>query len=218
VKVCPTGIDIRNGSQLECIQCTACIDACDQVMEKVHKPINLIGYFTENEIEKKIPFRIRAKGIAYFGLWAILFTVLGFLLLNRTPVETVILRTPGNTGMVNGVHRVANLYNFEVVNKTFKTQKVEFRPSRKEARLVWVGKEGFELEAQQVQKGSFFIEFEGSEKTSLTAPLEIEIVTNGEVSDVVKTRFFYLPDPGKMKESGEESEHEEKQGSEHKHD
>jgi len=196
VKVCPTGIDIRNGSQMECIQCTACIDACDQVMEKINKPINLVGYFTENEIEHKIPFSIRAKGYAYFGLWAILFSVLGYLLLNRTPVETVILRTPGNTGMANGQNKVANLYNFEVVNKTFVTQKIEFRADQKAARLIWVGKEGFELESQKVQKGSFFIEFDGSEKTTMTVPIGIEVVTNGKVSDKVKTRFFYLPDPG----------------------
>ena len=212
VKVCPTGIDIRNGSQMECIQCTACIDACDQVMEKVNKPINLVGYFTENEIEKKIPFRIRTKGLAYFGLWAILISVLGFLLFNRTPVETVILRTPGNTGMANGKNKIANLYNFEVVNKTFVNQQISFRPVSKDAKLIWVGKEGFTLEPQKVQKGSFFIEFAGSERTSMTIPVEIEIFTNGEKTDKVKTRFFYLPDPGQSQDKDDKAEdHHEQQ-------
>jgi polyferredoxin len=46
VHVCPTGIDIRNGTQLECINCTACIDACDMVMEKTHRPTRLIGFMS----------------------------------------------------------------------------------------------------------------------------------------------------------------------------
>ena len=51
VKVCPTGIDIRNGTQLECVNCTACIDACDEVMEKVGRPKQLIRYDSLNGIE-----------------------------------------------------------------------------------------------------------------------------------------------------------------------
>ena len=50
VSVCPTGIDIRKGTQLECVNCTACIDVCDEVMDKINKPRNLIGYFSENMI------------------------------------------------------------------------------------------------------------------------------------------------------------------------
>jgi cytochrome c oxidase accessory protein FixG len=58
VLVCPTGIDIRNGTQLECINCTACIDACDMVMDKIEKPRGLIRYASEDQIENwsKIPF------------------------------------------------------------------------------------------------------------------------------------------------------------------
>ncbi len=57
VHVCPTGIDIRNGTQLECINCTACIDECDTIMEGVGLPKGLIRYASEDEIEKKEPFR-----------------------------------------------------------------------------------------------------------------------------------------------------------------
>ncbi|WOC52371.1 cytochrome c oxidase accessory protein [Bergeyella porcorum] len=57
VVVCPTGIDIRNGQQLECVNCTACIDACDEVMEKVGLPKGLIRYATEDEIEQERPFK-----------------------------------------------------------------------------------------------------------------------------------------------------------------
>ena len=54
VKVCPTGIDIRNGTQLECVNCTACIDACDEIMEKVDRPLGLIRYDSEKGIKEGV--------------------------------------------------------------------------------------------------------------------------------------------------------------------
>ncbi len=51
VKVCPTGIDIRRGTQMECIACTMCIDACDEIMRKVGTPEGLIRYSSETELE-----------------------------------------------------------------------------------------------------------------------------------------------------------------------
>jgi polyferredoxin len=53
----PTGIDIRNGTQLECVNCTACIDACDHMMGSVGLPTGLIRYASEDEIARKQPFR-----------------------------------------------------------------------------------------------------------------------------------------------------------------
>lgn len=52
IHVCPTGIDIRNGTQLECVNCTACMDACDEVMEKVERPKGLIRLDSIEGIEK----------------------------------------------------------------------------------------------------------------------------------------------------------------------
>jgi hypothetical protein len=97
--------------------------------------------------------------------------------------------------MVNGPGKIANLYNYEVVNKTFENQEIRFNVKHGYARLIWVGKEGFSIEPQKVQKGSFFIEFDRPENVSLTESIEIEIVTNGEVTDKVKSKFFFLPVP-----------------------
>ena len=194
VKVCPTGIDIRNGSQMECIQCTACIDACNMVMDKTGRKENLIGYFSENELERKFPFQIRPKGKAYFFLWFILLGILSTLLWLRAPVETTLLRTPGNTGMVNSPGFVANLYNYEAVNKTFKNQQVDFRPLDPGMKITWVGQDGFILEKGMVRKGSFFLEMKGEAGLSKTCPVEIEVLAGGKRADVIKTRFFYLPE------------------------
>jgi polyferredoxin len=75
VKACPTGIDIRRGTQqLECINCTMCIDACDEIMEKLKKPSGLIRYTSENELEgkpEKKSFRvyIYAAALSSNGDW-----------------------------------------------------------------------------------------------------------------------------------------------------
>ncbi len=53
VQVCPTGIDIRNGLQMECIHCAQCIDACHDVMTKLHMPTNLIRYSNQDAMEHK---------------------------------------------------------------------------------------------------------------------------------------------------------------------
>ncbi|EDO25799.1 predicted protein, partial [Nematostella vectensis] len=74
VHVCPTGIDIRNGTQLECVNCTACIDECDHMMEKVGLPKGLIRYASEDNIEKKAPFAFTARMKGYS---AVLFILIG---------------------------------------------------------------------------------------------------------------------------------------------
>ena len=63
--MCPTGIDIRNGTQMECVHCTACIDACDAVMEKIRRPRGLIRYASLNGIERGERLRITPRLIGY---------------------------------------------------------------------------------------------------------------------------------------------------------
>src|SRR6478736_8703426 len=71
VNVCPMGIDIRNGTQLECTNCTACIDECDSIMESVNLPKGLIRYASEDEIEKKEPFKFTARMKGYTAVLVI---------------------------------------------------------------------------------------------------------------------------------------------------
>ncbi len=65
VAVCPTGIDIRNGTQMECVHCTACMDACDNVMDKIGSPRGLIRYASLNGIERREPLRFTPRLTGY---------------------------------------------------------------------------------------------------------------------------------------------------------
>ena len=78
VRVCPTGIDIRNGTQLECVNCTACIDACDAIMTSVKKPVGLIRYASENSIVKGVRLKFTTRIKAYTSVLGFVIILVGF--------------------------------------------------------------------------------------------------------------------------------------------
>lgn len=118
VKVCPTGIDIRNGVQMECVGCTACIDACNSIMHKINKPEGLIRYASENSILNKEPLRYTPRMKLYTLLCTVMVMILGVLLYTRKDVSATVMRTPGILFQERGTDSVSNLYNIKLVNKT----------------------------------------------------------------------------------------------------
>ncbi|MDG0816013.1 cytochrome c oxidase accessory protein CcoG [Bdellovibrio svalbardensis] len=92
VQVCPTGIDIRNGLQMECIACTACADACDEIMEKVKKPKGLIRYDTLDFSKISL---FRPRSMIYMAALIVLAAGLTYAISSREPVHIAILRGQG---------------------------------------------------------------------------------------------------------------------------
>ena len=90
VAVCPTGVDIRKGSQIGCIQCGLCIDACDAVMTKVHRPTRLIAYDTDENRERRkrgeanVYRLVRPRTILYAAVIALTGAIMLYALLTRT--------------------------------------------------------------------------------------------------------------------------------------
>ena len=129
VKVCPTGIDIRNGSQMECIHCTACIDACDSVMIKLDRPINLIGFRSENELAGGRRRVIRLRTVLYAVLLTALVTLLGFRLALREDIQTVVLRSellPVET-TVEGRAVIRQWLKLSLINRTGEARSATLR-------------------------------------------------------------------------------------------
>ena len=122
VQVCPTGIDIRNGLQYECIACGACIDACDAVMEKVGYPKGLIRYSTQNAIDGK-PNRVLRPRIVVYGT-ILLALMLGWAwgVTHRTPLIAEILRDR-NALFRETTAGIENGYTLKLVNKTDRAQR-----------------------------------------------------------------------------------------------
>lgn len=129
VKVCPTGIDIRNGTQLECIACTACIDACDEIMEKVGKPTGLIRYTSEAELEK-LPER--AMGFRSALYLIILFVIAGtfiYVLSNKNSLNLRMVKLGKSSYRILNETTVNNLYRINFDNKTDINYNVMIKPS-----------------------------------------------------------------------------------------
>ncbi len=138
VVVCPTGIDIRNGLQLDCIACTACIDACDEVMNKLARPRGLIRYDSQNGLAGKPTKILRARVLLYTALLLLGAGVATFAFGKRTEVEANLLRLPGAPFALDG-ERIRNSYELHLVNK--RTARTTFRleasvPAGTDAELV----------------------------------------------------------------------------------
>lgn len=190
VHVCPTGIDIRNGTQLECVNCTACIDACDDVMDKVGFPKGLIRYTSENNIINKVKFRWTTRIISYCVVFAIMITTLITLLATRSDIETTILRTPGQLFQQEADGRISNLYNIQIVNKTFKDIPVTFRIDDMEGEIRFAGKPLQVIKSEEVSEATFFLILPREKVHKLKTKIKLELISNGEEIDEVTTNFL----------------------------
>jgi polyferredoxin len=116
VQVCPTGIDIRQGLQMECIGCTACIDACDEVMDRIGRPKGLIRYDSQSGFARKPTRWIRPRTLLYFGLLLLGASVATWALSTLRPASFGITRLIG-TPYVLDADSVRNQFFVRIVNK-----------------------------------------------------------------------------------------------------
>lgn len=159
VVVCPTGIDIRNGQQLECVNCTACIDACDEVMEKVGLPKGLVRYATEAEIENQDQFRFTSRMKATTVILALLIGFLGFLMYDRGSMEAKFIKPAGSTFFVkNG--KITNTFIYTLLNKSNEQKKLTVKViAPQNAEIDFFGPDKIILKGDQILKGNINITF-----------------------------------------------------------
>ena len=191
VNVCPTGIDIRNGTQLECVNCTACIDACDYMMEAVDLPKGLIRYASEDDIEKKEPFKFTARLKGYISVLGILTAVLIGILFLRNDIDASILRLPGQLYEHKADNIISNVYTFKLINKTVENiDNVHFRLKSHKGTIKLVSSEFFNVEGQGLAEGTLFIEINASALSGDKDRLEIEVLSRDEVIETTTTAFL----------------------------
>ncbi|MFZ4764223.1 MAG: cytochrome c oxidase accessory protein CcoG [Roseimicrobium sp.] len=119
VQVCPTGIDIRNGLQLECIGCAACVDACDAIMTKVGRPKGLVRYGSLNQLNGGKTRLLRPRTVAYTVLAMLGLVAFGLSLSTVKSVRVLAKRMPG-APFFTGEGVVRNQFTFHVINKSHK--------------------------------------------------------------------------------------------------
>ncbi len=129
VQVCPTGIDIRNGLQYECIGCAACIDGCNQVMHKMGYPKGLIRYSTENALKNGWNFRqimahaVRPRVLVYSAILAAVIIGAGMALFMRVPVKVDVIRDRTSLGREVAGGKIENVYRLQIMNTTEKSHR-----------------------------------------------------------------------------------------------
>ncbi len=158
VVVCPTGIDIRNGTQLECVNCTACMDACDEVMDKVGFETGLIRYASEFSIQNKTKPRFTLRSKAYTVLLFVLTGLLFSLLFMRSRYDVKIFKQRGNGKSFETKGKlIVNTYEFIVINKTADSAQVKFKlvEPRGSINIMNDDDEIVDLIPQETVKGKF---------------------------------------------------------------
>jgi len=123
VVACPTGIDIRQGLQLECIACAQCVDACDSIMTRIHKPLGLIRYAAQDTLEtgNKAPL-LRPRVVIYSILLLGLLVTLSSALLVKPGAEVTILRGIGAPFSESGP-QIVNQIRIKVRNRSSSLQR-----------------------------------------------------------------------------------------------
>ena len=191
VRVCPTGIDIRNGTQLECVGCTACIDACDDVMVKIHKPKGLVRYASENGIAigEKLHYTTRMK--MYTVLLGILLSILSFLLFTRKDVDATLMRTPGQLFQERGTDSISNLYNIKVANKTVKEVPLQLKLENIDGSIEVIGSHHIITVQKEGQgAGSFFIILPTKSLHKRKSTISVGLYQGDKKIDVLTTSFL----------------------------
>ena len=117
VQVCPTGIDIRDGLQLECIGCGACIDACDSVMDKLGYARGLVRYSSENELAGGKTHWLRPRLIGYAAMLAVMIGAFAWALAERPLISLDVTRDRG-LFRENAQGQIENIYSLKIINKT----------------------------------------------------------------------------------------------------
>lgn len=190
VKVCPTAIDIRNGTQLECVNCTACIDACDEVMVKIDRPKRLITFASESDISTGKHKLLNWRTGAYSIVLLILLGLLSFLIASRKNIDSTILRAPGILYQMTDSTHYSNLYQLKTINKTYQAARLELRVVEPAGAVIRkVGKDIL-VKAESKYDGQFFLILPAQEMTGHKTKIIMQVVKDGKVIENIKTSFL----------------------------
>lgn len=171
VAVCPTGIDIRNGLQLECIGCAQCIDACDEVMIKVGRPTGLIRYDSQAGLAGKPKRTFRPRLAAYGAFLVVACAGLAIGLAGRTPFEANLLRVRGAPFVLAG-EDVRNQFELHLVNKSPESAEFAIEVSVPHDATVTIPRTRITLDSLQSYRLPIFVVIP---RESFDEPFEVEV-------------------------------------------
>jgi cytochrome c oxidase accessory protein FixG len=190
VRVCPTGIDIRNGTQLECVNCTACIDACDDIMVSVNKPKGLVRYASENSIKNGVQLKFTARIKAYSVVLTLLLTLLTFLIVSRTDLDARVMRISGMTYTSLPDGRIANLYTLKLANKTHLDIPFTLILEDIKGEIQIVGNSSLVVKKKDYSQLQFFIQLKRADVTGWKKTIHVGLYENGVKLKTMEANFI----------------------------
>jgi cytochrome c oxidase accessory protein FixG len=137
VQVCPTGIDIRNGLQYECIGCAACIDGCNQVMQKVGRPQKLIRYSTVHAVHGERTRILRPRVLVYAAILLGIAAAATISLYLRVPLKVDVIRDRAAIAREVEDGMIENVYRLQIMNTTEEARAFEISASGLPGLQVW---------------------------------------------------------------------------------
>jgi cytochrome c oxidase accessory protein FixG len=189
VRVCPTGIDIRNGTQLECVNCTACIDACDAIMDSINKPQGLIRVDSEENIEHERKNKFNWRLGAYSAILLLLVAFLGYLLVSRKDVDATVLRAPGQIFQVQPDGRISNLFSIKLANKTRKSIPITLKLENVKGEINIIGS-NLTVGAESYFQSPFFVKMDRSQVAQRKTKLMIGVYEGDKKLETAVTTFI----------------------------
>lgn len=183
VAVCPTGIDIRNGLQMECLACLQCVDACDDVMSKVKRPPELIGFASHQQLIGQPGKVVRPRLLVYLALMVLSLGTLGVSLVTRTPFESNIIRTKGSNPFIVDGEVVRNPFEIHLVNKNPERSKFHLHIVSPVPADVVIGTPELELASLTDQRVPVMVTIK---KDQIKGALELTLEITDDYSGVVK--------------------------------
>jgi polyferredoxin len=173
---------------MECVNCTACIDACDAIMDKVGFARGLIRIASLNNIERGERPRFTARMKLYSGILAALIALFLFLVFTRAEVGTTLLRAPGSLFQQTADGTIQNLYTMRVINKTTRDLPVELKLENFPGTVRIMGG-AFIVPSEKLAQTSVLIALAPSVLTGNNTQLKLGVYANGKLLETVTTGF-----------------------------
>jgi cytochrome c oxidase accessory protein FixG len=182
VTVCPTGIDIRNGVQLECVNCTACMDACDDVMRRLQRPRGLIRLTSHEGVSGEPRSGDRGRWhwltpriAAYATVWFVLVFSVSGLVAARPDLDILILRQAGALFGAENNGEIVNLYTVQVFNRAGATRHLDITVQSPQGAKITLLGPLTEVAPYALQEGRVLVSVPKGRLAGPVTPLRFEV-------------------------------------------
>ncbi|MBE0627539.1 MAG: cytochrome c oxidase accessory protein CcoG [Burkholderiales bacterium] len=197
VQVCPTGIDIRDGLQYECIGCAACIDGCNKVMARMGLPKGLIRYTTENALRQKLSPRqilarsLRPRVLVYTAiLWTVIVAI-GVTLYMRVPLKVDVIRDRASLSREVDGRWVENIYQLQIMNTQEAPHRFVIRASGAQT-LQLVGADAVDIDGAATRMVPVRLRVDKGRLPAGSHKIEFEVAAADDAAIVARERSIFL--------------------------